>query len=190
VKDFVKQIKQEDARIEQRKRNLARVARAKPKVPSVTPTPPASEQQEKVLLTQPKPTLPDSSLSVAETPARPVLHPSLPPKPGSPAKPPQDPKKDATLPVQTPVPVVPSIPAVVTTAPPSDPAPPAPIVIDGEITKHEEVSAICFVFIDVLNVRFYPFTRTNNDWLGCACAWPVTNICNILGRLVQATLCY
>lgn len=146
MKDFVKKIKQEDARIELRKKNLAKtaerlaLAQAKAAAAKVAVT------------TETKETVPSASTS-AETLSAPrplvgsnqtssPLHPSLPPKPGSPVKPSlsQDTARNAT-----PAPAV----AVIAAAPVPTPSPaptPAPTLAptaalpDEQILKFEEVS--------------------------------------------------
>ena len=148
VKDFVKKIKQEDARMDMRKRNLARaaerIAQAKAKAAAAAKVEEDAVTTKILELSTPVPadaTLPVSRL--INTPASP-LHPSLPPKPGSsPSKslPSQDVvMKDATT-VATPLP---SIEMVAATPPASSQAPPAHSEptkppVDEQLLKLEEV---------------------------------------------------
>ncbi|CAA7268047.1 unnamed protein product [Cyclocybe aegerita] len=142
VKDFVKKIKQEDARINMKKQKLERMARARTAASAnATSNLPAivvsSESAPTSKPETPGPR-PEASTSGLAAP-RPVpaagsspLHPSLPPKPGTPSKPAsssQEPPKNATptpniVPAASPAPVSTSIP------------PHAPV--DPEIAKYEE----------------------------------------------------
>ncbi|KAH0837897.1 THO complex subunit 1 transcription elongation factor-domain-containing protein [Lanmaoa asiatica] len=92
VKDFVKKIRQEDARIEMRKKTLAksaeRIAQARAKA-AAAQAPPATEApapSQEISTTTAEPAKVEPS-SVAPQPVQPVaespLHPSLPPKPGT-----------------------------------------------------------------------------------------------------------
>lgn len=164
VKDFVKKIKQEDARIELRKKTLTktaeRLAQAQAKAAAAkaaTLVPPTNDNKE------PSPAASkDSPMDVSSTAPhspRPVngpasgsasspLHPSLPPKPGSPIKPPSSSQESGKiLPPTSPAPGPAPAPApVVVVTPPSASMPsavgsvpvPAPIT-DKEIIKFEEV---------------------------------------------------
>ena len=143
MKDFVKKIKQEDARIELRKKNLAktaeRLALAQAKAAAA----------KAAVTTETKETLPSASAS-AETLSAPrplvgsnqtssSLHPSLPPKPGSPVKPslPQDTARNATP--------APAVPVIVAPVPAPSPAPtpvPTATLPDEQILKFEEVSPL------------------------------------------------
>jgi hypothetical protein len=146
VKDFVKKIKQEDARIELRKRNLAKtaerlalaqakVAAAKAAVTAETKETVPSASTSAETLSTPRP-------SVGSNPMSSPLHPSLPPKPGSPVKPSlsQDTARNAT-----PAPAVPVIAAPVPTPSPAPTPTPtlAPTIAlpDEQISKFEEVSS-------------------------------------------------
>lgn len=141
VKDFVKKIKQEDARIELRKRNLtktaerlalaqARAAAAKAAVTTETKETVPSASTSAETLSAPRPLVGSNQTSSS-------LHPSLPPKPGSPVKPSlsQDTVRNAT-----PAPAVPVI-AIAAPVPAPSPAPtPAPTAAlpDEQISKFEE----------------------------------------------------
>ncbi|THG99281.1 hypothetical protein EW026_g3031 [Hermanssonia centrifuga] len=147
VPDFVKKVKQEDAKIDARKKQLAktagRIAQTRAKAaaasaaasPAPAPAPvPApvivTPAQDAATLTTPRPTLATASAPVATPP----LHPSLPAKPGTtparpPPPPPQEPKEPIPPPIIAPTPTPAVIPPVVveTVLPPDD-----------VITKHEE----------------------------------------------------
>ena len=185
MKDFVKKVKQEDARIELRKKALAKTAerisaaRIKLAASKAAATPPSSDKE---VSSSPKPTLvPQDSntpggdaLIRPSTPglSRPVLsssplHPSLPPKPGSPAKlsSSQEPGRPIT-PVPVSAPAAP--PPIVVIAPPaSTPAPESipSVTVDDHIVKFEEVSAEHF---RPAGSRADPCTRQNKQrwsWL-------------------------
>ncbi|KAH9486400.1 THO complex subunit 1 [Psilocybe cubensis] len=156
VKDFVKKIKQEDARISLRNQRLekmaalakSRAASAANQAKSATPNPPPTivvsaesstpvKSETATTRAEPAPgtlAAPRPISAVSNSP----IHPSLPPKPGSPSKlasSSQEPVKivnsspnvgPAPLPVSTPVPA-------------ASPAPtPVPVPTDPEITKYED----------------------------------------------------
>ncbi|KAF4611518.1 hypothetical protein D9613_004115 [Agrocybe pediades] len=151
VKDFVKRIKQEDAKINLRKQRLERIAKSKAaaapapaKTPVENPTPAiVISSTETHAATQPDTTHRSEPTPGTLAAPRPVsgmgnspIHPSLPPKPGSPSKPAsssQEPVKSATsspsiapIPSPVPAPVAAQVPA------------PAPEPVDPEIAKYEE----------------------------------------------------
>ena len=134
MKDFVKKIKQEDARIAFKKQKLAK-ARAAAMVsnpPATTPVIIISTQAETSAVrpeTSGPPAVPRST-PVTISP----LHPSLPPKPVIPSKTvtPQDNSK-LTAPPMAPL-ITNSTPARVST-----PVPPPVALADPEIAKYEEV---------------------------------------------------
>ena len=147
VKDFVKKIKQEDARMDMRKRNLARaaerIAQAKAKAAAAAKAEEEAATNKPLESSTPAPV--DATLPVSRpinAPASP-LHPSLPPKPGSsPSKLPlsQDVvMKDATT-VATP-----SIETAAPTPPPASsqaplaPSEPTKPPVDEQLLKLEEV---------------------------------------------------
>ncbi|KAH6917103.1 UDP-glucose epimerase [Coprinopsis sp. MPI-PUGE-AT-0042] len=116
IKDFVKRVKQTDARIEMRKRQLAmaaeRVAQAQAKAAAAraaaaaaetgeSDQPMDSETPSENTLEQPKP---------VSTSANSSLHPSLPPRPGSPTKGSSSPPHPSSTPqpAQTPKPPAPA----------------------------------------------------------------------------------
>ncbi|KAJ2918375.1 hypothetical protein MD484_g2029, partial [Candolleomyces efflorescens] len=121
VKDFLKKIKQNDARIEMRKRQLAmqaeRIAQAQAKVAAARAAAQAEESSAMKLEAAP------SSAATGTAP----LHPSLPPKPGSTPSSSQELKPSVSGPEATP-----------TTA--STPVPPAapPTSNDEQVSKLEE----------------------------------------------------
>ncbi|KAF7436248.1 hypothetical protein PC9H_003077 [Pleurotus ostreatus] len=127
VKDFVKKIKQEDTRIEMRKKFLARTAERRSAMQkAASPAPPpvitVTEKEDKA-------DGPPGAPSTGST-----LHPSLPAKPGStPAATPTTtstaPAPAAPTPLPAPAPVQPSVPA---------PVQPAPVIVDEQIAKYEE----------------------------------------------------
>jgi hypothetical protein len=161
VKDFVKKVKQEDARIEMRKKALARAAeraaaaRAKLAVPKAT-IPDIVDKD--VTMASPKPTSTEETIAAPRdvldvrpstpgttrlTVTSPPLHPSLPPKPGSPAKPQslsQDVRPSTPAPTPTPAVPPPPPPAVVISPPATESTPiPAPVIVDEQIAKLDEV---------------------------------------------------
>lgn len=133
VKDFVKKVKQEDARIEMRKKQLVktaeRIAQARAKAAAAaaqTPSPPKPTNTA-------TPETPSTPRPISSTPT-PTLHHPLPAKPGtSPPKPPT-PAQPEPIPVTAPV-----LPPVVAVTPA-----PEPVVLppDDQIAKYEEV---CFI---------------------------------------------
>ncbi|KAF8913231.1 THO complex subunit 1 transcription elongation factor-domain-containing protein [Gymnopilus junonius] len=154
VKDFVKKIKQEDARIgmrKQRQEKMALLARnraaaaANASAASIAPVNPppsivvSTEPSEVInsdeLITRPE------AVSINLAAPRPVpavgsspIHPSLPPKPGSPAKFASSSQESARA-IGTSTTNVASVPPAST----STPVPtPAPIILDEEIAKYEE----------------------------------------------------
>ncbi|KAL4250311.1 hypothetical protein ABKN59_003143 [Abortiporus biennis] len=140
VKDFVKKVKLEDARIDMRKKQLLktaeRIAQARAKAaaasaPSPAPVPVPVTPQEPV--PAPVPTAPRSMPSSGPVP---LQHP-LPAKPGT-----SPPKPQPTL-EPSPAPVVPTPAPVVTPSPAPAPVPipvPPPVELppDEQITKYEE----------------------------------------------------
>ena len=157
MKDFVKKVKQEDARIEMRKKALARAAEraaaARAKLAVQKPAAALDAADKDVTMASPK--IAEETLAPARempdirppTPGlvrppvtSPPLHPSLPPKPGSPAKPQlQEPIRPAT---PLAVPVAP--PPVVITPPevaPITKTVPLPAV-DEQTAKLEEVCVL------------------------------------------------
>jgi len=153
----VKKIKQEDARIELRKKTLTktaeRLAQAKAKAAAAkaaTLVPPTNDNKEPNPITSKESPM-DVSSTTLHSP-RPIngpssgsanspLHPSLPPKPGSPTKPPSSSQESGKiLPPASPAPA-----PVVVVIPPSASAPSAlggtPVSVsstDKEIIKFEE----------------------------------------------------
>jgi len=125
VQDFVKKIKIEDAKIENRKKQLAkaaeRIAAARAKAAVAASPAPAAIPQESV--SSPVPTGPRAIATSSAPPATPPLHPSLPAKPGTaPSRPPPAPVPEATPPpvaAPVPIPVVTPV-SVVEVAPPPD----------------------------------------------------------------------
>lgn len=166
MKDFVKKIKLEDARIDQRKKTLARtaerIALAKAKasaaaiaVPAPVPAP-ASPIKEPATPKETNAPLPDAAkpdISMNLSPStllsggRSPLHPSLPAKPGltSPLAKPTSaqelpPAKPAAVPSPAPTPVqapVPSVPAPVAPSPV-----PVALPADDQINRLEEVRLV------------------------------------------------
>ncbi|KAF9486342.1 UDP-glucose 4-epimerase [Pholiota conissans] len=153
VKDFVKKIKLEDARISLRKKQLEKIAIAKARQtaaavqPPSNPTPPAivvSSEASAVNKPETPSHRPETTPGALVAP-RPIsgssaspLHPSLPPKPGSPSKA----ASSSQEPVRTAAPTPTNAP-IVTPVPTGTPAPislslPAPIPVDAEILKYEE----------------------------------------------------
>jgi hypothetical protein len=139
VKDFVKKIKQEDARITFKKQKQEKMAKARAAAAMASVNPPIiivssdSTQAE----------TPTVRTEASSTTARPTavavspLHPSLPPKPGTPSKvvAAQDNLKP-TIPASN------SAASLTTTAAPprvSTPVPPPVPPVDPEIAKYEEV---------------------------------------------------
>ncbi|KAG1742719.1 THO complex subunit 1 transcription elongation factor-domain-containing protein [Suillus paluster] len=132
VKDFVKKVKQEDARIELRRKQLTknaeRLAQARAKAAAAAASQESTAPQE-----TPAPALPPAEPTKVEPPpaaASSPLHPSLPPKPGS------SPMKsfaEIVAPTPTPTPVV-SAPEASPAAVPS----PAPSLTDDQIARYEE----------------------------------------------------
>ncbi|KAJ3512273.1 hypothetical protein NLJ89_g3610 [Agrocybe chaxingu] len=140
VKDFVKKIKQEDARINMKRQKLERMARARSA--NATSNPPAIVVSSDSASTSKPPETsgprPEANSSGLAAP-RPVLaagssplHPSLPPKPGTPSKPAsssQEPLKNSTP--------IPNVAPAASPVPASTPIPPHALV-DPEIAKYEE----------------------------------------------------
>ncbi|KAJ8586500.1 UDP-glucose 4-epimerase [Rhizopogon salebrosus TDB-379] len=158
VKDFVKKVKQEDARIDMRRKqlmkNAERLAQARAKAAAAT-----IALQESTAL-QETPTAAPTLIPVTETKVEPPitslsaspLHPSLPPKPGtapvklladagasSPARPPSTVTPapvSSAIAAPTPIPTPVAVPASETT--PAVVPPPAPPLTDDQITRFEE----------------------------------------------------
>ncbi|KDQ51135.1 hypothetical protein JAAARDRAFT_41403 [Jaapia argillacea MUCL 33604] len=156
VKDFVKKIKQEDARIEIRRKALAktaeRLAQARAKAgaaskaaspapsqpPAASSQPTTSDSQEStstvstIPASQPQPpSAPRSTISTVPATSPPPLHPSLPPKPNSAlADVPTSTSTPAPVPTPAPTPVVAAAsqppPAPAIAAPLARPTPTAP----------------------------------------------------------------
>ena len=149
VKDFVKKIKQEDLRIEMRRKMLIkqaeRIAQARAKAQQAAASKEGAASTPNlsaVANSSPtSPAIPSSTSASSQDGLKPpgtptLLHPSLPAKPGA------NGENAAASPgrVSTPNPQ----PAAPATPTPSAPAPePAPIVLppDEQIMKHEEVSS-------------------------------------------------
>lgn len=141
MKDFVKKIKQEDARITFKKQKQEKMAKARaaamasvnPPAPPIIIVSSDSNQAE-------TPTVrPEASSATARPTAVTVspLHPSLPPKPGTPSK--VVAAQDNLKPT---VPASSSAASLTTTAAParvSTPVPPPVPPVDPEIAKYEEV---------------------------------------------------
>ncbi|KAF8559888.1 UDP-glucose 4-epimerase [Imleria badia] len=135
VKDFVKKIKQEDARIEMRKKTLAknaeRIAQARAKAAAAATDALTFSQEAESTKVEPPSAAPPSAQAVAGSP----IHPSLPPKPGT-SVPARVPGTEApAVATPTPAPPVP-LPPTTTSAPSSAPAP-APST-DEQILKLED----------------------------------------------------
>lgn len=204
VKDFVKKVKQEDARIDMRRKqlmkNAERLAQARAKAAAA-----AIALQESTAL-QETPTAAPTSTPVTETKVEPPitslsaspLHPSLPPKPGtapvklladagasSPARPPSTVTPapvSSAIAAPTPIPTPVAVPASETT--PAVVPPPAPPLTDDQITRFEEVQNT--IILSTMSLTF--LSRTNNVGHGLHCAQREISICNILARLVPETL--
>lgn len=174
IKDFVKKIKLEDVRIDQRKKALARTseriaqARAKANAAASTPSPvkePAAPKES--VLTMPEATKPDAPSTLSpSTPlsgARSPLHPSLPAKPGATAissksgSSQEAPPKATPAATSTSTPTLTSAPATAVAAA-SSPGPTASPV-DEQIARLEEVGLIpLHVDFHILTLRS-PFTE-------------------------------
>ena len=182
VKDYVKKVKLEDVKIENRRKQLAKAAermaaaRAKAAAASTaSPAPGATSSQDHApspgpAHTGPKPATPSAP------PATPPLHPSLPAKPGTtPSKPPPP-----ATPEPVPAPIVAPIPT---------PAPiPVPVVEvvpppDDLILQYEEVKLSTLhhrINFDLqLMLRR---SRTNNDGRGSHFGPREISIYSTLGR--------
>jgi hypothetical protein len=143
VKDFVKRTKQEDQRIEMRRKLLAKRAATQREAATASSAPEkaANAVSSKVLEPSVTADVPSTSPFPRPTTANGTaqIHPSLPPRPGSsPLKPPSSSSQPS------PTPIGPA--ATTTTAPipilkiaPSEPPPPT---TDKEILKFEEVAII------------------------------------------------
>ena len=127
----MKKIKQEDARIEIRKKTLAknaeRMAQARAKAVAAATDTPTSSQEAEPIKVEPPSTAP-SVQPVAESP----IHPSLPPKPGT-SVPARGPGTETPA-VAPPAPALP-VPPPTTSAPSPTPAPST----DEQILKLEDV---------------------------------------------------
>jgi THO complex subunit 1 len=147
VKDFVKRIKQEDQRIEMRRKLLAKRAATQREAAMASSAPDKTANASSSKVPEPSVTadVPSSTLPIP----RPTtingtsqIHPSLPPRPGSsPLKPPSS----SSQPLPTPT--GPAAATAVTPVPvpklaPSEPPPPPPPTTDKEILKFEEVTII------------------------------------------------
>lgn len=149
VKDFVKKIKLEDARISNRKKIIEKMALARMRQAAAKSVTPHLPQVPSATSKSDASTNPLETIAGALAAPRPItslgnslLHPSLPPKPTSPSKlasSSQEPVKPDTAPATT--------SAGVASAPVSAPAStvvpvPAPVAlpIDSEIIKCEDVS--------------------------------------------------
>ncbi|KAF9532095.1 THO complex subunit 1 transcription elongation factor-domain-containing protein [Crepidotus variabilis] len=137
VKDFVKKIKQEDARISLKRQRLQKMAKARAAAAAATNNPvpaPATPESKLEHARSDAPgtlTAPSRTVTGAASP----LHPSLPPKPGTPSKPPST-SQDSSKIIAANQPT--ALAAVPTPARVSTPVPPAPVVEDPEIAKYEE----------------------------------------------------
>lgn len=168
VQDWVKRIKQEDARIDLRKKQLTkaaeRIAQARAKAAAASaatvasPAPPPSTLLQEATTSVPSPV--PRPASTAPPPAAP-LHPSLPAKPGS-VLPPAPAVEPASKPIiaPTPTPAVPPAPPVV---PPELVLPP-----DAQITQHEEVRLFSFIYLCMFTYYHFPCYLQNKQrfsWL-------------------------
>ncbi|KAL7284940.1 hypothetical protein ACG7TL_000028 [Trametes sanguinea] len=157
VKDFVKKVKQEDMRIEMRKKQLMQKAerlaqaRAKaaalkdgaatPGLPATTNTGSANPPSQPAVAATPN--TPEARPNASSPPAPAPLHPSLPAKPGTTPVPGESAAASpARVATPNPPPAAPATPTLPPAAAPIPaPAPePAPIVLppDDMIQKHEE----------------------------------------------------
>ncbi|KAJ6575486.1 UDP-glucose 4-epimerase [Mycena capillaripes] len=117
VKDFLKKIKQEDARIAMRQKHLAKLASAAEARSAAAAAAQAKIKAEDITMESVPPAAPDdgtTSRPAAPNPAGSPIHPSLPAKPGSPAA--------AEIPT-APTPVVAPTSAPAATPAPAPPAP-------------------------------------------------------------------
>ncbi|KAI6048069.1 THO complex subunit 1 transcription elongation factor-domain-containing protein [Pisolithus marmoratus] len=133
VKDFVKKIKQEDARIDMRKRTLARTAERmaqargitaasnQPAAERATPTPASQDAQPAI-----------TEINKPEIPVASPAHPSLPPKPSTASLSKQD-----TGSTTTPS-AIPALPAAATPTPIPAPLQVSAPPVDEQIQKFEE----------------------------------------------------
>ncbi|KAI9067221.1 UDP-glucose 4-epimerase [Trametes sanguinea] len=157
VKDFVKKVKQEDMRIEMRKKQLMQraermaQARAKaaalkdgtpaPGLPAAANTVPSNPPAQPAVTATPN--TPEARQNASSPPAPAPLHPSLPAKPGTTPVPGESAAASpARVATPNPPPAAPATPTLPPTAAPTPaPAPePAPIVLppDDMIQKYEE----------------------------------------------------
>jgi len=151
VKDYVKKIKQEDARIDMRKKTLAKTAEriAQARAKAAAPNPPAAEP------TVPPPQSRESNLSTTEVKTEPSsqptpvavaspVHPSLPPKPSTvstsklEAGPTPAASSTASVPASIHLPAQDSVPPV-----------------DEQIQKFEEVSSVVRWLLDSILIFFF-----------------------------------
>jgi THO complex subunit 1 len=159
VKDFVKKVKQEDARITMRKKTLAktaeRIAQARAKaaaaaVPEAANPNAISKAEGAVAM------MVDSSgpISTHETAApQPPIHPSLPARPSSATATPVKHLDAPAMPPSGPAPTI---------FTPTPAPPPEPWISDEQIMKYEEVSSPS----SEASKRNLTPGRTNNDGLG------------------------
>lgn len=181
MKDFVKKIKQEDARIALKKQKLEKMAKARAAVavntPSVIIVSSNSTQAE-------TPAVRTESSSVPPPVPRPMpvtvspLHPSLPPKPGTPLKVAtvQDSSK---LVAPTPNSIAP-LPTNPTPARVSTPVPPPLASVDPEVAKYEEV-ILLFATMRSHELKIF-ICRISNGGRGWPLGLLVTNTYNTLGK--------
>ena len=163
MKDFVKKIKQEDARIEMRKKQLIKqaeriaAARAKaaalkdgaaaPGLPATANTVQNSTSATTIATAGSQESLsPSKANPPSSTPV--PLHPSLPAKPGTTPVP----ESAAASPARVSTPIPPPAASSTSTSAPVTPTPapePAPIVLppDDQLAKYEEVCVPTFVAV-------------------------------------------
>lgn len=202
VKDFVKKIKLEDARIDQRRKTLlktaerialakAKAAQAKAAASSPAPTsspakePPAENTNPAAasIETPSSSTLSPTSALVSEAKS-PLLHPSLPAKPGVSSPAPETATvKPAASPATPATPASVPLPAIASPAPVVAP-PPVTLPPDEQINRLEEVRLI---YIRTLylesNKSLIATYRTSYAGHGLAYEQPETNIFSTSAKL-------
>ncbi|TFY55419.1 hypothetical protein EVG20_g9323 [Dentipellis fragilis] len=148
VKDFVTKVKQEDARIEMRRKALARAA-AQAKARAAPPPPPAvpAATPQADVIAAPVALVPShegTKVAVNGPSGSPMLHP-LPAKPGSSSKPPSSGGEPAPAPLPPAATATPMPAPAAVSAPAATPSPaPAPkLPPDDQIARFQEVSAVC-----------------------------------------------
>lgn len=146
IRDYVKKVKQEDARIEMRRNQLTKTAeriaqaRAKAAAAVAAPPPPVPTSTGSTTAVAPKPVLPNPSIPPSTAaPATGLQHP-LPAKPvTSPPKPPSQPEPAAVPVVVAPVVVAPPPPAPSPVPPPVvAELKPVPLPRDDQIAVYED----------------------------------------------------